>query len=114
MAKKKKIPPKVPVLHVYYKLDGKHRFADDTCGQTTVIGRNKQIAVSRTQDEPAVWCATFWHEWFHAAFNELGFVEDWASEAKVEGLAHAVMSMFRDKHGRQLLKLMLRGIPEMR
>ena len=109
-----KLPPKVPVLHVYYKLDGKKNFKDDTCGQTTIRGKSKLIEIADNQDEPAIWSATFWHEWFHAAFNELGHSRDYESEAKVEGLAHAMMSMIRDPHGRKVLQLMLKGVPEMR
>lgn len=113
MGKPNKLPPKIPVLHVYYRLDGKKKFKDNTCGLTTIRGRAKSIEIADTQDEPAIWSATFWHEWFHAAFNELGHMEDYNSEAKVEGLAHAMMSMFRDPHGRQMLRLMLKGVPEM-
>lgn len=78
---------------------------------TSIVGRRKLIQIADTQDEPLAWAATFWHEWFHAAFNELGHVKDWEDESKVEGLAHAIMPMFTDPRGRQLLQLMLKNIP---
>ena len=101
----------VPVLHTHYKLEPQYDFGDDTCGLCT-SGAVRHIRISATQQDPFPWSATFWHEFFHAAFFELGFMQDVDSEAKVEGLAHAMMTLLTERHGRYLLKDMLKHLPE--
>lgn len=112
MARRRKLGSVVPVCHVYYKLFSNVDYKDDTAGMTHIDSKGKRIEISKTQDEPAVWSCTFWHEFFHAAFNELGYARDMDNEAKVEGLAHAMMAMVTDPHGRHLLKSMLKHVPE--
>lgn len=104
---------KVPVVHSYYKLKGNVKYKDDTCGMTH-FGKDARIEISASQDDPRNWSNTFWHEWFHAVFQELGWTRDMECEAKVEGLSHAVMAFIVDPHGREILKNMLYHIPEKR
>jgi hypothetical protein len=101
---------RVPVGHVFYKLERAARFKDDRLAECD-YGR-RIIRIARHQRAPMQWANSFWHEFFHAAFYELGYEPDADSEAKVEGFAHIMLSLLTHAEGRQLLANMIRHMPE--
>ena len=74
----------VTLTAAYPKVDGK-----EVLGFCHYEPRNIQVRYHGSNVELVR--ATLWHEWFHAAFRELGRGELASDEALVDGLANAVL-----------------------
>lgn len=101
-------PVLIPVAHVYYRMVGGAR--KGVVGETDHSKRTIWIAASSVSN----WCQTFWHEFWHGALHQLGYISDGEDEAKVEAFAHVMMRLVTDRHGRKLLRQMLDGLPELK
>jgi hypothetical protein len=74
----------VTLTNVYPKVDG-----ENVLGYCHYEPRIIKVRYSDSNAELSR--ATIWHEWFHAAFRELGRGELSVDEALVDGLANALM-----------------------
>lgn len=98
----------VPVAHANYKLKASVKLPSDALGMTTY--KPKTIAIGNTVTNLETWCLTFWHEYFHAVFTELGYESDSCNESKVEAMAHAMMRLVTEPNGKALLDGMLKRL----
>lgn len=104
----------VPVAHAQYKVR-------TVKGLTTREEGRDCKALGETEYErkliyiehdlaPGPWLMTFWHEWFHAVFHELGYEADSDNEAKVDSLAQAVTRFCSDPRSKALLESFLKKL----
>lgn len=104
--KRKKKHVRVPVAYTTYRLKSQRKMKPL---ELTEYGK-KRISVSVELQDYGQWSNTFWHEWFHAAFHELGYDRLADNEPLVEALAQSLMRFFGDAQGRLLLQGMLKDI----
>lgn len=83
---------RVPVAHTSYLVTTNKRKpnCDGECVQGYTNYTDKRISVHRNPDEKLA-RVTFWHEYMHALFHELGRPDLADDEALVEGVAQSLM-----------------------
>lgn len=93
MGKRKVRQFAIPVVFAEYdvRITPKHPKVDgrEVLGYCEYEPRQIRVYCCPTNTE--LFRATLWHEWFHAAFRELGRAELTYDEALVDGLANALM-----------------------
>lgn len=84
---------KVPVVFADYEVKLTNKYPK--VGKEQVLGfcdyASRKIEVFDHPSNPELCRATFWHEWLHAAFRELGRGTLAQDEMLVDGLANALM-----------------------